>query len=58
MGLGAGAAWMGRQVFPDEVTDAKSRAEMLDETIDILSLFDQRKQFDYDGKYYHLKLTQ
>ena len=58
LGLGAGAVWMGWQAFPDEVTDNKSRAEMLDETIDILTLLYQRKQFDYDGKHYHLKLTQ
>ena len=58
LGLGAGAVWMGWQCFPDEVTDTKARAEMLDETIDILTLLYQRKQFDYDGKHYHLKLTQ
>ncbi len=58
LGLGTGAVWMGWNAFPDEVTDAKSRAEMLDETIDILTLLYQRKQFDYDGKHYHLKLTQ
>jgi alkanesulfonate monooxygenase SsuD/methylene tetrahydromethanopterin reductase-like flavin-dependent oxidoreductase (luciferase family) len=58
LGLGAGAVWMGWRAFPDEVTDNKVRAEMLDETIDILSLLYQRKQFDYDGKQYHLKLTQ
>jgi hypothetical protein len=58
LGLGAGAVWMGWNAFPDEVTDAKARAEMLDETIDILTLLYQRKQFDYDGKHYHLKLTQ
>ena len=57
LGLGTGAVWMGWQSFPDEVTDAKARAEMLDETIDILTLLYQRKQFDYDGKHYHLKLT-
>lgn len=57
LGLGAGAVWMGWQAFPDEVTDNKSRAEMLDETIDILTLLYQRKQFDYDGKHYHIKLT-
>jgi hypothetical protein len=57
LGLGAGAVWMGWQAFPDEVTDNLTRAEMLDETIDILSLLYQRKQFDYDGKHYHLKLT-
>lgn len=57
LGLGAGATWMGWQSFPDEVTDTKVRAEMLDETIDILTLLYQRKQFDYDGRHYHLKLT-
>lgn len=58
LGLGAGAVWMGWNAFPDEVTDPKARAEMLDETIDILTLLYQRKPFDYDGKHYHLKLTQ
>jgi hypothetical protein len=57
LGLGAGAVWMGWQGFPDEVTDTRTRAEMLDESIDILTLLYQRKQFDYDGKHYHLKLT-
>lgn len=58
LGLGPGAVWMGWQSFPDEATDNISRAEMLGETIDILTLLYQRKQFDYDGKHYHLKLTQ
>ncbi len=58
LGAGAGAVWMGWQAFPDEPTDTKLRAGMLDETIDILTLLYQRKQFDYDGQYYHLKLTQ
>ncbi len=57
LGLGTGAVWMGWQSFPDEVTDTKARAEMLDETIDILTMLYQRKQFDYDGKHYHIKLT-
>jgi hypothetical protein len=57
LGLGTGAVWMGWQGFPDEVTDTKARAEMLDETIDILTLLYQRKPFDYMGKHYHLKLT-
>jgi alkanesulfonate monooxygenase SsuD/methylene tetrahydromethanopterin reductase-like flavin-dependent oxidoreductase (luciferase family) len=57
LGLATGAVWMGWQGFPDEVTAAKSRGEMLDETIDILTLLYQRKPFDYDGKHYHLKLT-
>jgi hypothetical protein len=57
LGLGTGAVWMGWQSFPDEVTDTKARAEMLDESIDILTLLYQRKQFDYEGKHYHLRLT-
>ncbi|MBK8900984.1 MAG: LLM class flavin-dependent oxidoreductase [Anaerolineaceae bacterium] len=58
LGLGAGAVWMGWHAFPDEITDTKTRAGMLDETIDILTLLYQRKQFDYDGQHYHLKLTE
>jgi hypothetical protein len=57
LGMGTGAVWMGWQSFPNEVTDTKARAEMLNETIDILTLLYQRNQFDYSGKYYHLKLT-
>ena len=58
LGIGAGAVWMGWQCFPDEVTDTKARAEMLDESIDILTRLYRREQFDYDGKHFHLKLTQ
>ena len=58
LGLGAGAVWMGWQGFPDEVTDTRARAEMLDESIDILTLLYQRKPFDYDGKHYRVRLTQ
>jgi hypothetical protein len=57
LGLGAGAVWMGWQSFPDEVTDTRVRAEMLDESIDILTLLYQRKPFDYAGQHFHLKLT-
>jgi hypothetical protein len=58
LGMGAGAVWMGWQAFPDEPTDKKIRAGMLDETIDILTLLFQREPFDYNGQHYHLKLTQ
>jgi hypothetical protein len=58
LGLGAGAVWMGWHAFPDEATDKRIRAGMLDETIDILDLLYRRKPFDYDGNYYHLKLTE
>jgi hypothetical protein len=57
LGLGAGAVWMGWQGFPDEVTDTRARAEMLDEGIDILTLLCQRKPFDYSGRHYHIKLS-
>jgi len=57
LGLGTGATWMGWQSFPDEVTTTKARAEMLDETIDILNQMYQRRPFDYDGKHYQVKLT-
>ena len=58
LGLGMGAVWMGWKAFPDEVTDTKARAEMLDETIEILTRLYQREPFDYEGKHFHLKLTQ
>lgn len=58
LGIGAGAVWMGWHAFPDAVTDSKVRAAMLDETIDILTLLYQGQPFDYDGKHYHLKLTE
>lgn len=57
LGLGMGATWMGWHAFPDVPMDKKIRAERLDETIDILTLLYQRKQFDYDGQQYHLKLS-
>ena len=57
LGLGTGAVWMGWQAFPDEVTETKARAEMLGETIDILTRLYQRLPFDYDGEHYHIKLT-
>lgn len=57
LGLGMGATWMGWHAFPDEVTDTRQRAAMLDETIDLLTLFYRREPFDYDGQHYHLRLT-
>jgi len=57
LGLGTGAVWMGWQGFPDEITDTRARAEMLSETVDILTKLYQRKPFDYKGQHYSLKLT-
>ena len=58
LGLGTGAVWMGWQGFPDEVTGIRERAEMLDEGIDLLDLLFKREPCDYDGKQFHLRLTQ
>lgn len=57
LGLGTGATWMGWQAFPDEVMAQKVRAEMLDETIEILTLLYQRRPVEYRGKHYRLRLT-
>lgn len=57
LGMGTGATWMGWQCFLDMPKDTRTRAEMLDESIDILTLMYRSKQFDYDGKHYHLKLS-
>lgn len=57
LGLGAGAVWMGWHAFPGLVTDTKARAEILDETIDILTLLYRRRPFDYEGKHFRLQLT-
>lgn len=57
LGLGAGAVWMGWQAFPDERDETRIRAEMLDETIDILDGLYRRKPFDYEGKHFHVRLT-
>ncbi len=57
LGLATGAVWMGWQAFPDEITDNRARAEMLDETIEILTLLFRREPFDYHGKHYHLELS-
>lgn len=58
LGLAMGATWMGWQSFPQFATDAKSRAERLDESIDILTLLQLGKPFDYDGKHNIVRLTQ
>lgn len=57
LGLGTGAVWMGWQGFPDEVTETRARAEMLDETIDILTRLFARKPFDFDGQHFRIKLS-
>jgi hypothetical protein len=57
LGVGMGATWMGWQAFPDYPTDARTRAEMLDEGIDILDILLRSKQEDYVGKHFSLRLS-
>jgi hypothetical protein len=57
LGLGAGAVWMGWQGFPGAVIETKARAEMLDETIEILTRMYQGESFDFAGKHYQIRLT-
>ncbi len=57
LGLGTGAVWMGWHAFPDVVTENKARAEMLDESIDIVTKFFEGKPFDFSGQHYRLKLS-
>jgi hypothetical protein len=56
LGMGTGATWMGWNWFPGVVTNTRERAEMLDETIDILTQLFQRKPFDFEGKHFQVKL--
>jgi hypothetical protein len=57
LSLGMGAVWMGYQAFPDEVTNTRTRAELLDEGIDVLNLLYRGEQVRYDGKHYHVDLA-
>lgn len=57
LGLGTGAVWMGWYAFPDVETGTRVRAEMLEETIDVLDLFYRREPFDYEGRHFHLNLA-
>ena len=56
LSVGLGALDSGFEAF-GEVTDRKTRAELLDESLDILSGLWRGQPFSYDGKHYHLKPT-
>lgn len=56
LGLSTGAVWMGWQAFPDAPLDVRTRAELLDETVDTLTLFFLGQPFDYAGKHFHYML--
>jgi hypothetical protein len=57
--LGVGVGWLlyGYQAFPDEITDTRQRAEMLDEAIDVLDLLYRGTPAKFDGKHYRVDLT-
>jgi hypothetical protein len=54
LSVGLGALDTGFQEF-GEVTDRKTRAELLDEGLDILTGLWKGQPFRYDGKHYHIK---
>ncbi len=57
LSLGIGWLLYGYQAFTDEVTDTKTRAELLDEGIDLLTLLYCGQPFKFEGKHYHVNLT-
>jgi alkanesulfonate monooxygenase SsuD/methylene tetrahydromethanopterin reductase-like flavin-dependent oxidoreductase (luciferase family) len=56
LSVGLGAIDTGFETF-GEVTDRKTRAELLDEGLDILNGLWRGQPFSYDGKHYHVKPT-
>jgi hypothetical protein len=56
LAVGLGAVDTGFTEF-GEVTDRKTRAELLDEGLDIITGLWHGQPFDYDGKHYHIKET-
>jgi hypothetical protein len=57
--LGIGVGWLlyGYQAFPDEITNRRQRADMLDEAIDVLDLLYRGAPAKFEGKYYRVDLT-
>ncbi len=56
LAVGLGATDTGFESF-GEVTDRKTRAELLDEGLDIVTGLWRGQPFSYEGKHYHLKPT-
>ena len=56
LGVGLGATDTGFIQF-GEVTDRKTRAELLDEGLDVLTGLWRGQPFSYDGQHYHVKET-
>jgi alkanesulfonate monooxygenase SsuD/methylene tetrahydromethanopterin reductase-like flavin-dependent oxidoreductase (luciferase family) len=56
LAVGLGATDTGFDAF-GEVTDRRTRAELLDESLDIISELWQGRPLDYDGKHYKVRKT-
>lgn len=56
LSVGLGATDTGFEAF-GEVTDRKTRAELLDEGLDIVTGLWRGQPFSYDGRHYHIKET-
>jgi Luciferase-like monooxygenase len=57
LAVGLGAVDTGFEEF-GEVTDRRARAELLDESLEILTLLWKAKPFDFDGNHYHVHLKE
>ena len=57
LAVGLGAPDTGYEAF-GEVTDRKTRAELLDEGLDIVTGLWRGQPFSYDGKHYHVRPTE
>ena len=57
LSVGLGATDTGFIEFGEE-TDRKTRAELLDESLDIITGLWRGQPFNYDGKHYHVRATQ
>ncbi len=55
LAVGLGAVDTGFEEF-GEVTDRRARAELLDESLEIITRLWKAKPFDFDGNYYHVHL--
>ena len=57
LSVGLGALDTGFEAF-GEVTDRKQRAELLDESLELLALMWRGQPFHFDGKHYHADVSQ
>ncbi len=60
LGVGIGDTYLDKTSFAafGEVTDARTRGQMLDEALDVLTGLWSGEPFSYEGRYYHVKNAQ